>query len=259
MSQTRLTLDGLRHYICDGVHRPLPSVTSLLSATQTEEARKKLQNWGLQNPGVAEKAAERGSWIHNSVENHIRGLKVIPPKSYEPYWQDLPEKLAELLDGAKILWSEKPYNQPNWNKYVGEDGVGRLHYYDSETDEGYAGCPDIIYKDKNGEVILGDFKTSAGPYSTMFPNAKADIPETLKKSLISGVFKLKKTTLQLAAYRLAAERCLGVNITKTQIIVSTPVPEFSVQVFTFGETEIEKHTKSWKAVVREFYAQLRTT
>jgi hypothetical protein len=230
-----------------------------LSATQTEEARKKLQNWGLQNPGVAEKAAERGSWIHNSVENHIRGLKVIPPKAYEPYWQDLPEKLAELLDGAKILWSEKPYNQPNWNKYVGEDGVGRLHYYDNETDEGYAGCPDIIYKDKNGEVILGDFKTSAGPYSTRFPNAKADIPETLKKSLISGVFKLKKTTLQLAAYRLAAERCLGVNITKTQIIVSTPVPEFSVQVFTFGETEIEKHTKSWKAVVREFYAQLRTT
>ena len=259
MSQTRLTLDGLRHYVCNGVHRPLPSVTSILSATQTEETRKKLQHWNLQNPGVAEKAAERGSWIHNSVENYIRGLKVIPPKPYEPYWQDMPEKLEELLGDAKVLWSEKPYNQPKWNQYVGEDGVGRLHYYDDQTDEGYAGCPDIIYKDKNGEVILGDFKTSLGPYSTRFPNAKANLPEDLKKALISGVFKLKKTTLQLAAYKLAAETCLGVKITKTQIIVSTPVPDFSVQVFTFSESEIEKHTKSWLAIVRDFYAQLRTT
>lgn len=258
MSQTRLTLDGLRHYVCNGVNRPLPSVTSILSATQTEETRKKLQHWNLQNPGVAEKAAERGSWIHNSVENYIRGLKVVPPKPYEPYWQDMPEKLEELLDSAKILWSEKPYNQPKWNQYVGGDGVGRLHYYDTNTDEGYAGCPDIIYRDKNGEVILGDFKTSLGPYSTRFPNSKAAIPETLKKALISGVFKLKKTTLQLAAYKLAAETCLGVKITKTQIIVSTPVPDYSVQVFTFSENEIEKHTKSWMAVVRDFYAQLRT-
>lgn len=256
MSQTRLTLDGLRHYVCNGVNRPLPSVTSILSATQTEETRRKLQHWNLNNPGVAEKAAERGSWIHNSVENYIRGLKVYPSTAYAPYWNDMPEKLDELLGSATVLWSEKPYNQPSWSKYVGEDGVGRLHYYNESQDIGYAGCPDIIYRDKNGETILGDFKTSLGPYSSRFPNAKADLPEDLRKALISGVFKLKKTTLQLAAYKLAAETCLGVKIDKTQIIVSTPSPEYSVQVFTFSEKEVEKHTESWMSTLNSFYAQI---
>lgn len=120
MSQTRLTLHGLRHYVCNGVPRPLPSVTSILSATQTEETRKKLAKWNELNPGVAEKAAERGSWIHNAVENYIRGLRVEPPHNYQPYWDDMPPKLDELLDGGTVLWSEKPYNKPMWNKYVGK-------------------------------------------------------------------------------------------------------------------------------------------
>ena len=165
MSQTRLTIDGLRHYVCDGVHRPLPSVTSVLSATQTEDTQRKLAHWNVLNPGVADAAAARGSWVHGAVENYIRGLIVKPPQDLLPFWQDLPEKLDELLENSKVLWSEKPYNQPQWSKYVGDDGIGRIHYYDNTTGHGYAGCPDIIYKDQNGECILADFKTSAGPYS----------------------------------------------------------------------------------------------
>lgn len=258
MSQTRLTLHGLRHYVCNGVPRPLPSVTSILSATQTEETRKKLAKWNELNPGVAEKAAERGSWIHNAVENYIRGLRVEPPHNYQPYWDDMPPKLDELLDGGTVLWSEKPYNKPMWNKYVGEDGVGRLHYYDDAMDIGYAGCPDIIYKDKNGETVLGDFKTSVGPYSSRFPSSKVGMPENLRKALISGVFKLKKTQLQLAAYKLAAESCLGITINKTQIIVSTPEPDYSVQVFTFSENEVGKHSEGWLEILKSFYAQIKS-
>ena len=59
------------------------------------------------NPGAADKAAERGTWIHNAVENYIRGFDVRPPKEYEPYWVDMPERLDELLEGGKVLWSEK--------------------------------------------------------------------------------------------------------------------------------------------------------
>lgn len=208
------------------------------------------------NPGVADKAAERGTWIHNCVENYVRGLAVHPPADYKPYWDGMPEKLEELLDGGKVLWSEKPFNQPAWSKYVGEDGVGRIHYYDDKTQHGYAGCCDIIYKDHNGEVILGDFKTSTGPYSCNFPRAAAPLDETTRKALVSGVFKLKKTQLQLAAYKLAAEKCLGISIDKTQIIVSTPVPEYSVQVFTFGSKEVEKHEKQWLDVLKKFYENL---
>jgi hypothetical protein len=257
VSQTRVTLNGLRHYNCAQVPVPLASVTSILSATQTEETRKKLAHWNLLNPGSADKAAERGNWIHGAVENYIRGLDVRPPKDYEPYWTDVPQALDELLCGGKVLWSEKPYNQPQWSKYVGEDGVGRIHFYDEKTKQGWAGCCDIIYKDMNGEVILGDFKTSNGPYSARFPKAGAQIDENVRKALVSGVFKLKKTQLQLAAYKLAAERCLDIKINKTQIIVSTAVPDYSVQIFTFGPKEIEKNEAQWLQIVQNFYDQLK--
>ena len=259
MSQTRLTLNGLRHYNCAGVPVPLASVTSILSATQSEETRKKLAHWNNLNPGVADKAAERGTWIHGATENHVRGLIVKPPREYEAYWKDLPEKMDELLEGGKVLWSEKPYTQPQWSKYVGEDGVGRIHYYDPQTQHGWAGCCDIIYRDMNGEIILGDFKTSTGPYSYKFPTKKANLNDKTRKALISGVFKLKKTQLQLAAYKLAAESCLDIKINKTQIIVSTAIPSFSVQVFTFGKDVVEKNEAQWKEIVRQYYETVLAT
>ena len=140
--------------------------------------------------------------------------------------------------------------------FPSHDRVGRIHWYDEQKDQGYAGCCDIIYKDNNGQVILGDFKTSLGPYSYKFPSTKIEIEDKLRKALISGVFKLKKTQLQLAAYKLAAERCLDIKIDKTQIIVSTAIPDFSVQVFTFGENEIQKHEDQWLELLNKFYTQL---
>jgi hypothetical protein len=165
----------------------------------------------------------------------------------------MPEKLDDLLNEGTVLWSEKPYNQPQWSRYVGEDGVGRIHYYNESTGHGYAGCCDIIYRDVNGEIILGDFKTSVGPYSANFPKAKDNLPDNVKKALTSGVFKLKKTQLQLAAYTLAAETCLDLKVDKTQIIVSTPLPEYPVQVFTFSRAQVEKHIEQWLQVLRQFY------
>lgn len=205
------------------------------------------------NPGALENAAARGSFIHNAVENYIRGLAVHPADGVLAYWKGMPEKLDELLNEGTVLWSEKPYNQPQWSKYVGEDGVGRIHYYNENTGHGYAGCCDIIYRDANGEIILGDFKTSVGPYSANFPKAKDNLPDNVRKSLISGVFKLKKTQLQLAAYTLAAETCLNIKIDKTQIIVSTPLPEYPVQIFTFSKAQVEKHVEQWLQVLRQFY------
>ncbi len=253
---TRVEINGKRHYNCAGVPRPLPSVTTILSSTQSAETQRKLAHWNQLNPGVADKAAERGTWIHGAVENHIRGLTVKPPKDYQPFWDGMPAQLDELLDGAKVMWSEKPMNMPQWNQFVGADGVGMIHYYDAHTEQGYAGCCDIIYKDKNGETILGDFKTSVGPYSYNFPRKSANLDPDLKKALVSGVFKLKKTQLQLAAYTLAAQNCLGIKIDKTQIIVSTPTERWPTQVFTFSTKELAKHTEQWLAILKQFYADM---
>lgn len=209
------------------------------------------------NPGVADAAAARGTWIHEASENHIRGLKVVPPQHYAPYWVGVPERIDELLDGGRVLWSERPFNQPKWSKYVGDDGVGRIFYYDENSGHGYAGCCDLIYMDHNAEIVLADFKTSAGPYSARFPTKKHNLDEKTKKAMISGVFKVKKTRLQLAAYKLAAESCLGIKISKTQIIVSTPFDEYQTQVFTFGETEVEKDEAAWLELVNKFFTEVR--
>jgi len=253
VSDTIVTVNGLRHYICNGVPKPLPSVTSILSATQSESTRKKLAHWNKMNPGGAEQAAERGTWIHNSVENYLRGLRVVPPEMYRLYWEGMPELLDNLLDGGRVLWSEQPFNQPAWSKYVGDDGVGRIHYYDPETGHGYAGCCDLIYMDRNAEIILADFKTSNGPYSARFPKKDQNLDEKTKKALISGVFKTKKTRLQLAAYKAAAEACLGIKIKKTQIIVTTAIKEYNTQIFTFNEEDVEKDEANWFEVVKQYY------
>jgi len=253
VSDTRVVINGKRHYICNGVAKPLPSVTTILSSTASETTRKKLEHWNKMNPGAADKAAERGTWIHNSVEDYLRGLRVIPPEHYSPFWDGVPELLDDLLDGGRVLWSEKPFNQPKWSKYVGDDGVGRIHYYDESTGYGYSGCCDLIYMNQNAEIILADFKTSNGPYSARFPNKKSGVDEKTKKALISGVFKTKKTRLQLAAYKAAAEACLGIKIDKTQIIVTTAIKEFNTQIFTFGPDDVEKDETSWFEVVRQYY------
>ena len=252
---TRTTIRGLRHYKCPGVPDYLPSVTSILSATATADTQKKLQHWNLMNPGVAEQAAVRGTWIHEATENYIRGLRVVPPQEYKDYWSGVPSRIDDILENGRVLWSERPYNQPRWQKYVGEDGVGRIFYYDAASRQGYAGCCDLIYMDENAEIILADFKTSVGPYSARFPNKKLELDEKTRKALVSGVFKVKKTRLQLAAYKLAAEACLGIKISKTQIIVSTPVKEYDTQVFTFGEKEVEKDEESWLAILDQFYTE----
>ena len=254
---TRKTINGLRHYKCPGVPDYLPSVTSILSSTQSAKTQQKLAHWNIMNPGVADAAAARGTWIHEATENHIRGLKVVPPEAYAPFWKGVPERMDEILEGGRVLWSERPYNQPSWSKYVGDDGVGRIFYYDENTKHGYAGCCDLIYMDNNAEIVLADFKTSAGPYSARFPNKKSNVDEKTKKALISGVFKVKKTRLQLAAYKLAAEACLGIKISKTQIIVSTPMDDYQTQVFTFGESEIEKDELAWLALVDKFFNEVR--
>jgi len=105
----------------------------------------------------------------------------------------------------------------------------------------------------NAEIILADFKTSNGPYSSRFPNKKNNLDEKTKKALISGVFKTKKTRLQLAAYKAAAEACLGIKIEKTQIIVTTAIKEYNTQIFTFGPNEVEKDQEAWFQVVADYY------
>ena len=63
----------------------MPSVTTVLSATETEKSKAGLRTWNLNNPGKLEEASTRGSAIHKCCENHIRGLPIDCPDAYSGF------------------------------------------------------------------------------------------------------------------------------------------------------------------------------
>ena len=85
-TSTRALIDGKRHY--DISDEKLPSVTTILSATQSEEKRKSLENWrkrmGAQYADrVKDIAALRGTSMHSYLEGYIKKrVGVLPPTLY---------------------------------------------------------------------------------------------------------------------------------------------------------------------------------
>lgn len=69
--------DGIRHYACPETNLPLPSVTTILSATQDKQF---LVEWRKR---IGDREADRqskygsdlGSLVHESIENHIMGIE----------------------------------------------------------------------------------------------------------------------------------------------------------------------------------------
>ena len=73
---TRSTTDGLRTY--DVGKEKLPSVTTILSATQSTEKQESLARWKAsvgeeQATRIKEQAAARGTDMHTHLEKHILG------------------------------------------------------------------------------------------------------------------------------------------------------------------------------------------
>jgi genome maintenance exonuclease 1 len=71
----REAIDGVRHY--DTGKEKLPSVTTILSATQSEEKKKSLADWATR---IGEEAAEkikneaaiRGTAMHKILEKYVK-------------------------------------------------------------------------------------------------------------------------------------------------------------------------------------------
>ena len=73
-TSTRALIDGKRHY--DISNEKLPSVTTILSATQSEEKKKKLEEWkarmGAQRADrIRDISAMRGTSMHTYLEGYI--------------------------------------------------------------------------------------------------------------------------------------------------------------------------------------------
>ena len=79
-SSTRSLIEGSRHY--DVSNEILPSVTTILQATQSDEKKASLANWRQKvGENEAEKikntAAARGTLMHSFLEYYVRGDKLL--------------------------------------------------------------------------------------------------------------------------------------------------------------------------------------
>ena len=207
MSQStfRITAaDGSRQYLCNGKRHP--SVTTILSATESAASKASLAKWLAKNPN--NDAAVRGSHIHECCENYIRGIPVEPIEEYADYWFGIEEWL-DYFD--RFHWSERPL-RTDWNGLRAPDNSG-LAFVWSDV-HGYAGTPDLI-GEIGGVSIIADFKTSTSPYRTSFPDSG-------DRAGYGGFRKYQKVCQQLAAYRLAMKERTGYQCDAGLVIVSTP-------------------------------------
>jgi len=210
------TAAGYRKYLCGGMY--MPSVTTVLSATDTEKAKAGLRNWNLNNPGKLEEAGIRGTAIHLACENYLRGLDPAVPEEYQSFWNGLDQYL-DWFD--TIHWSERPLRK-DWYHLRSDD---KEVAYVWSTEHMYAGCPDLI-GEIGGVKVIADFKTSNGPYMNRFPD-KGD------RMGFGGYRKYVKCSQQMAAYRLALAERTGYKCDVALIIVATE--ETSQAIFIDGD------------------------
>ena len=140
----------------------MPSVTTVLSATETEKSKAGLRTWQKNNPGALEEASKRGSAIHKCCEDYIRGLPIDCPPEYSGFWSGI----STYLDWFDTIhWSERPLRK-DWYHLRSDD---KEVAYVWSTEHLYAGCPDLI-GEIGGVRVIADFKTSNAPYSNCFPD-----------------------------------------------------------------------------------------
>jgi hypothetical protein len=243
----RITLNGKRHYTTPLFTGPAPSVTTIISETASEQNKKKLEMWSKANPGVKEKAAERGTAIHFGMEQYLKGDKDPEIKEdYAEFWSGMPKILDQFGD---ILWAESPVLEA-FDFTMGADEVARVWGADEEG-RAWAGAPDIIgfVEDK---LTLADLKTSVKPYSRKWPKEYEKGSQEWR-DLLGGYMKFKKTCKQLAAYDLAIQQTLDVKVDQAAILVSTPL---RTQVFKISRRFLDKLHVDWLKIVAEYYKQI---
>jgi len=115
---------------------------------------------------------------------------------------------------------------------------------------GWAGAPDIVAEYK-GKIVLGDLKTSNGPYYSKWPG-----PETPKNQYgmrRAGFMKYQKCQLQLAAYALGLEHTVNI---KPELCMTFVATRETVQVFAIQAGTIEKYKQKWLDTVEKYYSEI---
>ena len=212
----RSLINDERHY--DIGNTKLPSVTTILQATQPEEKRKSLEAWkqreGLEQANkIKNEAANRGSIMHRVIEGYLLGQR----------HADLSDLGRQAGVMAEIIYNEglKDHMQEIWGTEV-------TLYYPGL----YAGASDLVGIYDGRESIM-DFKQANKPK---------------RKEWITDYF------LQLAAYATAHNQVYDTNINSGTILMCTKDNYF--QKFTVSGGEFQRFMWDWLRRVDQYYAQL---
>jgi genome maintenance exonuclease 1 len=208
-------VDGSRHYSVN--EERLPSVTTILKATESEEKKASLQAW-KQRVGhkqaeiISREATSRGSSMHDYLEKFLLGklnMDLLGDNTLEKMMAD---QIIEngLRNKLNEIW-----------------GCEATLYYPGK----YAGAADCIGVYENKETII-DFKQSNKPK---------------KEEWISEYF------LQLSAYSLAHDKVYGSNITQGVILLCTKDNIF--QRFIVNGNTLKDYQNQFLEKVEQFYAQ----
>ena len=210
----RSTIQGKRHYDISSTQTKLPSVTTILSATQSEEKRQALANWKARlgdqaADRVRDIAALRGTAMHTFLEAYVRGTG----------HKDLTSIGKEAEPMAQQIINQ---GLPSLNEIWGSEVV--LYYPDL-----YAGATDVvgIY---NGRESIIDFKQSNKPK---------------RREWIDDYF------IQLGAYAMAHNFIYDTKIQSGIILMCTKDKLF--QKFEVSDQEFVRYQHAFLRKVDEYY------
>ena len=212
---TRSTTDGIRTY--DIGKEKLPSVTTILSATQSEEKKRKLAEWRAikgkaEADRIKQQAASRGSNMHLFLEKFILGQG----------HDDLTEEGKTAKSMAQTVIDKGLGDlQEIWGSEV------TLWYPDL-----YAGATDLVGVYDYEDSII-DFKQSNKPK---------------RREWIDDYF------MQLAAYAMAHNQIYDTQISQGVILMCTPDNYF--QKFQIKGKEFKEYKYKFLERVDKYYREV---
>ena len=208
----RSLIQGSRHY--DINDKLLPSVTTIISATQSEEKRQSLANWKARLGATAadrvrDIASLRGTAMHTYLEAYVRGTGhkdlTSVGREAEPMAQQI---INQGLSGLEEIWGSEV----------------TLYYPDL-----YAGATDVVGIYNSRESII-DFKQTNKPK---------------RREWIDDYF------IQLGAYAMAHNYVYGTKIQQGVILMCSKDKFF--QRFEVSDKEFVNYQHAFLKKVDEYY------
>lgn len=214
----KTTIDGKRRYATpDG--EKLPSVTSILDATKSEESKQALNNWRkrvgfAKAQEITTEAAGRGTRMHKWIEDYIKTGEIGTPGS-NPYSIQSHAMANTIINQGLI----------NCNEYWGTE----VPLYFPKI---YAGTTDLCGVHAGDEAIM-DHKQTNKPK---------------KREWIDDYF------IQLAAYANAHNEVHNTKIRKGVIFMCDPNSVY--QEFVVEGAEFDKYSDIWFRKLEEYYTKM---